>query len=198
MYKMIGSDGQVYGPYTLEQLQEFVNQGRVTYNTQIILENEHRVSADQILNFNNGSYNANSNNIPYKNNVANKNMFDYIKICFNKYCDFSGRARRSEYWFFCLFNLIVQFLIGFVVGFLCGLSGNLDAIDSLCNVVCGIWDLVVLLPGLGVSVRRLHDIGKSGWNLLWCLTGIGAIVVIVWLCQDSNPGSNQWGSNPKA
>ena len=61
-----------------------------------------------------------------------------------------------------------------------------------------IYGLVWLLPGLAVAVRRLHDIGKSGWNLLWILLPIvGAIMLIYWCCQDSQVGENKWGANPK-
>lgn len=88
-----------------------------------------------------------------KNNLKNTVMSfgDAIKSVFSKYATFSGRARRSEYWYFVLFT----FLVGIVVSFIPFLNA--------------IWPLVILLPSLAVSVRRLHDIGKSGWNILWLL-----------------------------
>lgn len=125
-------------------------------------------------------------------------MFENVKICFSKYCDFKGRARRSEYWYFVLFNFIVGFVIGLIVGIICGITGNSENAVKISNVFSRIWSLIVLLPGLGVCVRRLHDIGKSGWNYLFVLIPIiGWILLIVWFCQDSQPGTNKWGANPK-
>ena len=105
---------------------------------------------------------------------------DAIKVCFSKYADFNGRARRSEYWYWVLFS----FLVGVVIGL----------VPVLGQIVC----LAFLLPGIAVSVRRLHDIGKSGlWYLLCLIPLVGAIVLIVLFCQDSQPGENKWGANPK-
>ncbi len=105
-----------------------------------------------------------------------------------KYAEFSGRARRKEYWFFVLFNIIISFVLGFVDGF-AGLGG----------VLGGIYALAVLIPSIAVGVRRLHDTGRSGW---WLLIGlvpiIGVIVLIVFMVGDSESGSNQYGPNPKA
>jgi len=107
--------------------------------------------------------------------------------CFKKYADFSGRARRTEYWMFILFNMIASFVIGFVDGF-AGIGGIL----SLA------YFLVILIPSLSVLIRRLHDTGRSDW---WCLISIipviGWIAVFVFLVLDSEPGMNQYGKNPK-
>ena len=110
---------------------------------------------------------------------------DAVKQALGKYATFSGRARRSEYWYFTLFNVIVSFV-----------AGILDAVIGVpaTQVLVG---LALLLPGLAVSVRRLHDIGRSGWWLLIAFTIIGIILLIVWYCQDSDPGQNQHGSSPK-
>lgn len=115
----------------------------------------------------------------------------YIK-CFRQYADFSGRARRKEYWMFCLFNVLISFCIGFVAGFL----GVL--IDTNLTFLVWIYSLVVFLPSIAVCVRRLHDVGKSGWMYFIILIPIiGAIWLIVLFCTDSNPGANKWGVNPK-
>ena len=113
-----------------------------------------------------------------------------IKICLTeKYCDFNGRARRSEYWWYCLGNMIVSYLGGFIGG----LMGT-TAYYIVMAVIC----LGLLLPGLGVMVRRLHDIGKSGWFVLLSLIPIvGSIILIVWACKDSDRGQNQYGPSPK-
>ncbi len=112
---------------------------------------------------------------------------DAIKSVFSQYVGFKGRARRSEYWYFVLFNFLVSFVLSFL--------GNLV---EVLKFLPGIWSLAVLLPGLAVCVRRLHDIGKTGWLLLLALIPIvGEIILIVWFCKDSQPGDNQYGPNPK-
>ena len=99
-----------------------------------------------------------------------------VKSVFSNYANFSGRARRSEYWYFVLFSLIIGLI-------------------PIVNLIVG---LISIIPGIAVCVRRLHDIGKSGW---WLLLGFipiaGPIVLLVWFCTDSQPGENQWGANPK-
>ena len=105
-----------------------------------------------------------------------------VSNCFTNYANFSGRARRSEYWYFTLFH----FLINFAVGLL-----RIPAVSSLVA-------LALFIPSLAVGVRRLHDIGKSGWYILIALVPlVGAILLLVWECRDSDPGSNLYGPNPK-
>ncbi|HDM8144704.1 TPA: DUF805 domain-containing protein [Vibrio harveyi] len=111
---------------------------------------------------------------------------DWYLAVLKKYAVFNGRARRKEYWMFFLFNLIFSFVLGFIDGI-------------LGTVFIGtIYGLVVLIPGIAVMVRRLHDIGRTGW---WVLIGliplIGLIVLIVFAATDGNKGSNEYGSNPK-
>lgn len=103
-----------------------------------------------------------------------------------QYADFNGRARRTEYWMFVLFNIIFS-----------AIAGIIDTIigTNLLNVI---YSLAVLIPGIAVAVRRLHDIGKSGWYYLLVLIPIvGFIILIVWFCKDSETGANSWGPNPK-
>ena len=117
----------------------------------------------------------------------------YFLYCLQHYADFTGRARRSEYWYFVLFNFIVSILIGLSLGVIAGLL-NVPALVYLAYL----WSLAVFIPSLAVSVRRLHDIGRSGWWLLLSLIPlVGAIILIIWHCTDSQPGANQYGSNPK-
>lgn len=117
----------------------------------------------------------------------------YFLYCLQHYADFTGRARRSEYWYFVLFNFIVSILIGLSLGVIAGLL-NVPALVYLAYL----WSLAVFIPSLAVSVRRLHDIGRSGWWLLLSLIPlIGAIILIIWHCTDSQPGTNQYGPNPK-
>lgn len=107
-------------------------------------------------------------------------FLDAIKLFFTNYVNFSGRSRRSEYWYATLFNIIVSTLL-----------------TSMLPDIAGLWSLAILIPGIALCVRRLHDIGKSGWwYLLVCIPLVGQIIMIVWFCQDSDP-DNQWGPNPK-
>ena len=112
---------------------------------------------------------------------------DYIKLCLTqKYADFSGRAGKAEFWWFFLFNLIVN-IIGELVD---GMLGN--------QILGMLLSLAILVPGLAVGARRLHDINKSGWWQLIALTIIGIFVLIFWWIQDSEAGSNQYGPNPNS
>ena len=116
----------------------------------------------------------------------------YLAVLKN-YAGFSGRARRKEYWMFTLFNIIfaiVAMLLDNVLGIAMAEIGY--------GPLYGLYTLAVFIPGLAVSVRRLHDVGKSGWMILIVLIPIiGAIWLIVLLVTDSNSGENQYGSNPK-
>ena len=110
-----------------------------------------------------------------------------------KYAVFNGRAQRAEYWYFVLFSTIVSI----VLMVLDAMTGTLDA-QTGYGLLSGLYTLAVFIPGLAVSVRRLHDIGKSGWWLLIALIPlIGAILLIVWFATDSKE-DNQYGKNPKA
>ena len=110
----------------------------------------------------------------------------YLAVLKN-YAGFSGRARRTEYWMFVLFNVIITIVLQVIS----------LAIQQV-SILGAIYGLAVLIPGLAVGVRRLHDTGRSGW---WLLIGlvplIGAIVLIVFMATDGEPGDNAYGPNPK-
>jgi uncharacterized membrane protein YhaH (DUF805 family) len=109
-----------------------------------------------------------------------------------KYAVFSGRSRRKEYWMFCLFSVI--FTIAAMV--LDSILGS--TVGMGYGVIYGLYSLGVLIPSIAVSVRRLHDVGKSGWFLLIALIPIiGAIWLIILVCSDSEAGETQYGPNPK-
>ena len=129
--------------------------------------------------------------------MQQKSLFTYWTESFTKhYADFSGRARRSEYWGTVLFNGLVH--LAFRILLIVGIMLEAKEVTFLLLICLGVYSLAWLLPGIAVSVRRLHDIGKSGWNLLWILLPIvGAIMLIYWCCQDSQPEENKWGANPK-
>ncbi len=111
----------------------------------------------------------------------------YLSCLKEHYADFKGRARRKEYWMFTLCNAIAAIVVFFVAG-LIGLP-----------VLYCLYGLAVFVPGLAVSVRRLHDTGKSGWWIFISLIPvIGCIWLLVLFCMDSQAGANEWGENPKA
>ncbi|MCL2593057.1 MAG: DUF805 domain-containing protein [Defluviitaleaceae bacterium] len=127
-------------------------------------------------------------------------------IVLKKYAVFTGRARRKEFWMFTLFCIILGVVL-MILDRIFGTTFNLDKEstgDYLFSIFVGggwldsIFNLAVFVPGLAVSFRRLHDIGKSGWwNLLAFVPIIGWIILLVWNCRDSQPDENKYGVNPK-
>ena len=113
-------------------------------------------------------------------------MQEAVRTVLSKYADFSGRARRSEYWYWTLATFIADIVLSIV---------DVALGTSLLVLLFG---LAVLLPGLAVGVRRLHDTGRSGWWLLIALIPlVGVILLTVWFCTDSTPGDNAYGPSPK-
>ena len=107
-------------------------------------------------------------------------FLDAVKLYFTRYADFKGRSRRSEYWWAALAIGVVGYIIGLILPDL-----------------AWIWTLATLVPSLAICIRRLHDVGKSGWWYLWILLPlIGSIILLVQFCKDSTE-DNQWGPNPK-
>ncbi len=116
----------------------------------------------------------------------------YLKVL-KRYADFNGRARRKEYWMFVLFNTIFAFAA--------------MALDNVLGIAMegigygplyGLYLLAVIIPSIAVGVRRLHDIGKSGWMMLISLIPlIGGIWLLVLFLTDGTPGENEYGANPK-
>ena len=120
----------------------------------------------------------------------------YLKVL-KQYTDFSGRARRKEYWMYTLFNLIF-FVCAGIIDNLLGTTFDMNGINVGYGYVYMLYALFVFIPGFAVSVRRLHDVGKSGWFLLIALIPlIGAIWLLVLYVTDSDAGNNKWGANPK-
>ncbi len=120
----------------------------------------------------------------------------YIKVI-NQYADFSTRARRKEFWMFVLINLGFGLLAMLVDNFL-GTTMDIAGQSLSYGFVYVAYSLFALIPNLALSVRRLHDVGKSGWFLLIAFIPIiGGIWLIVLYCLDSDPETNKWGPNPK-
>lgn len=116
----------------------------------------------------------------------------YLKVL-RQYADFNGRARRKEYWMFVLFNIIFA-VIAMVLDNITGLAWESIGYGPIYLL----YALFVLIPGLAVGVRRLHDLNKSGWMILVGLIPlIGAIWLIILFATDGTPGENQYGPNPK-
>lgn len=132
-----------------------------------------------------------------------------IQRAFSNYCNFRGRASRSEYWWFCLFNIIVMLPLN-IANTVMAPSQAISAYDpytgytsvpepslNIFGIIMLIYSLAILLPTLGLIWRRLHDIGKAGgWYFIVLIPVVGAIVLIVWFCQASEPTENRFGPVP--
>ena len=117
----------------------------------------------------------------------------YLKVL-GQYADFNGRARRKEYWMFVLFNMIFA-----VVAMLLDNALGLAMENIGYGPIYGIYILAMFIPGLAVAVRRLHDIGKSGWMMFVALIPlVGSVWLLVLLATESQEGSNEYGDNPKS
>lgn len=136
-------------------------------------------------------------------------MNTYLKVLTQHYADFKGRARRRDFWVFTLVNFVLLQLLQLPYN-METLSAQVDPFNPWASilpsstlgwvsfVVSGLFSLVVLIPGLAVTVRRLHDTGRSGWwVLLFFLPLIGPLVLLIFALLDSQPGSNRWGVSPK-
>jgi uncharacterized membrane protein YhaH (DUF805 family) len=117
------------------------------------------------------------------------NFGQAIASGFKKYVDFTGRAARSEFWYWTLFAFLASIVAAFIDG-AAGL-GDVSPVQSIVG-------LVLLLPGLAVSARRLHDLDRTAWWLLLLLTGIGIILLIIWDCMRGTQGPNRFGPDPLA
>lgn len=112
-----------------------------------------------------------------------------VKSCLNRYAQFSGRACRSEYWYWTLATVLVASILAIA-------TGDFSDPDGESSIVRDLYNLAIFLPGLAVFVRRMHDIGRSGWNYFWCLLPlIGWIILLVYLCKPSAP-ANEYGEGP--
>ncbi|GAB6900388.1 DUF805 domain-containing protein [Kineosporia succinea] len=114
-----------------------------------------------------------------------------------KYATFSGRARRSEYWFFTLASILISIVatIILVVGLVAGQDA--PAIAVIGGIIYAVISLGMFIPSLAVFVRRLHDTGRTGWWILLGIVPFGSLVLLVFTVLDSEPGSNAYGPSPK-
>ncbi len=127
-------------------------------------------------------------------------LIEAVKSAYANYVNFSGRAQRSAYWWWALFQFVVGAIIALAEG-----GGSMTSGDGAVGVaVVGglftmLWTLINLLPGLSLLVRRLHDTDRSGWwALILFVPLIGVIVLLVWLCSKGTSGVNRFGRDPMA
>ena len=135
------------------------------------------------------------------------NFIQSISTCMRKYVTFSGRATRSEFWWFYLFTVLVNLVAtsqasSFVPTLLDGQDMTENESSYFLNnffflYLSTITSLILLLPSLAVAVRRLHDVGRSGWWILITFTVIGIIPLLIWYVTDAKDDENIYGPNPK-
>lgn len=122
---------------------------------------------------------------------------NYVDCITKKFCKFSGRANRSEYWLFVLANLIVEILLYIlmaIIGFGAGSAGGALAIYALIVI----YGIAIILPSLGLTVRRLHDSGRGGgWIFIALIPLIGALVLLFFMIVDGTEGENRFGARPE-
>ena len=117
----------------------------------------------------------------------NITFMEAVKACFNKYADFNGRSPRAEYWYFALFNVVICLVLYCLAAY----------VANFFIYIYYIYALAVLVPGIAVGIRRMHDIGRSGWWILISLVPlIGSIWFIVLAALPSQLGPNKYGPNP--
>ncbi|WP_087016240.1 DUF805 domain-containing protein [Thaumasiovibrio subtropicus] len=111
----------------------------------------------------------------------------WYKLALQRYAEFGGRSRRKEYWMFFLINLLVMLVIG-----------TIDAVVGTMGILSVVYILGTLIPNIALTVRRLHDTGRSAWWLLITFVPfIGSIVFIVFMCLEGQDKDNDWGADPK-
>jgi uncharacterized membrane protein YhaH (DUF805 family) len=116
-----------------------------------------------------------------------KNIPNWFILPFKRTADFNGRSGRSEFWTFAIINTILLFVLFY--------SAELS---NILNFIAKLYTLLIIVPSIAVGIRRLHDIGKSGWWLLLLfIILIGLPVLIYFFIQDSEQGSNEYGVNPQ-
>lgn len=130
-------------------------------------------------------------------NTVNPGIFGWWKkVVFENYANFNGRARRSEYWYFVLANVIL--IIPFYALTIIGAVSDMTWLAGISGFIYVVAALGLFIPSLAVAVRRLHDINKSGWfYLVGLIPLVGGIILLVWFCTEGTKGSNEFGEDPK-
>ena len=116
-----------------------------------------------------------------------------VRSVLSNYATFEGRAMRSEYWYWVLFTLLVSMGLNLLEAMLQSTGPDMVLAFNLIGLA---FSLATLVPSIAVGIRRMHDVGKSGWNILWSLTIIGVLYVLYLYVQPSQPGANAYGAQP--
>ncbi|CRL59868.1 DUF805 domain-containing protein [Proteus mirabilis] len=124
----------------------------------------------------------------------------YLEVIKNNYANFSGRARRKEYWMFTLVNtIIITVLYAILMSSIDMNTGEMSSLGSIVGIIIGIYSLAIIVPSLAVTIRRFHDQDKSGWMfLLAFIPAVGGLIVFVFMCLEGTKGDNRFGPDPKA
>lgn len=111
-----------------------------------------------------------------------------ITLFFRNYVNFQGRSSRGAYWWALLFYILVDVVLSLLI----------RAVGPSLSVLMGLWGLAVILPSIALSIRRLHDIGRSAWWLLLVLTGVGVLLLLFWAAQPGQRATNRFGPDVEA
>lgn len=169
-----------------EPQPQYQNTWQQNYNNQSYQSENNFNQNTYNQSFDQNAYNPSQMNIP----IENPNIINCYKKFWKNYTYFSGRSRRSEYWFVVLMNVIINVVLSIL--------SIIPYIGVLFGALASLYSLAILIPSLALAVRRLHDIGKEWYNLFFILIPIaGPILLIVFYCQDSQAGTNKFGENPK-
>ena len=127
-------------------------------------------------------------------------MSEFLTVM-RRWRDFAGRSSRREFWMYTLVIFVVSFVLGVVDGFIFGAFKPVPVGETFVMPMVSFsnaFSLITVIPGLSVSIRRLHDINRTGGWLLIALTVIGLVLIIFWACVRSDEGDNQYGASPLA
>ena len=173
---------------TIEEESNANTQESESSNNPIIEKSEYEIENERL------ALEEKNDKIYDNENVISINFFDSIKICFKKYFVVEGRASRSEYWYWVLFVIILDLFVDYLDATIAGVPWL--EYEKLYGPLGIVLTVITFLPGLAVSVRRLHDVNKSGWWLLISFTVIGLIPLLIWTISKGDSGKNQFGEYP--
>ncbi|HGN1280822.1 TPA: DUF805 domain-containing protein [Proteus mirabilis] len=124
----------------------------------------------------------------------------YLEVIKNNYANFSGRARRKEYWMFIVVNtIILAVLYGIMFSSIDSYTGEMSGTGFVALIIIGIYSLATIIPNIAVTVRRFHDQDRSGWMvLLSFIPFVGGLILFIFMCLDGTRGENRFGLDPKA
>lgn len=117
----------------------------------------------------------------------------YLSVIKDNYANFEGRARRMEYWMFTLFHIIIIFVLAFLSGVFADVTET-----SIPLIILAVYFIATIIPSIAVTVRRLHDTGKSGWwYLITFVPYVGGLILFIFTLFEGDTGPNQYGADPK-